>query len=66
MPTIYNWRSSVTPTVYTWRPTLARTNTIAPIITGLWNDLATWSEIGKYWNDAGDWAWTVYSGRPLI
>lgn len=49
--TIYSTRPSVT-TSYTGRPLLERVNTIAPIITGIWNDLATWTETGKFWNDA--------------
>lgn len=51
------WTSRTSPTT-TWsgRPSIARTNTIAPIITGLWDDLATWTETGKFWNDAGDGA----------
>jgi len=52
MSTTYVTRPSITPTVYTVRPLLERVNTIAPIITGIWNDLATWTETGKFWNDA--------------
>lgn len=63
--TTYTWRASVT-TTYTWRPSIQRTNTLAVIIAGVWIDWATWSETGKFWNDAGDWAWTIYTWRPLI
>lgn len=66
MPTVMTWRASVTTTVLTWRPSIERTNTLAVIIAGVWIDWATWSETGKFWNDAGDWAWTIYTWRPLI
>ncbi len=51
------------PTTYTWRPTIERTNTLAVIIAGVWIDWATWSETGKYWNDAWDGAGTVYASN---
>lgn len=54
------------PTTFTGRTSIARTNTLAVIIAGVWIDWATWSETGKFWNDSWDSAWTVYSGRPLI
>ena len=65
MPTIYSGRASVT-TTYSGRPSIERTNTLAVIIAGVWIDGATWSETGKFWNDAWNWAWTIYIWRPLI
>ena len=65
MPTTYSSRTIPT-TTYTGRPSIITSNTIAPIITGIWNDVATWTETGKFWNDAWDWVWTIYSWRLLI
>lgn len=62
---VYNWRPSVTPIVATWRPSIERTNTLAVIIARVWIDWATWSETGKFWNDAWDGAGTVYTGRII-
>jgi len=42
------------PTTYSSRPSIIKVNTISPIITGIWSDIATWLETGKLWNDAGD------------
>ena len=61
---ILTWRTIPT-TTWTWRPSIARTNTIEPIITGLWDDLATWTETWKFWNDAGDGAWTTWTWRTI-
>lgn len=61
---IFTWRTIPT-TTYTWRTSIARTNTLAVIIAGVWIDGATWTETGKFWNDAGDGAWTVYTGRII-
>lgn len=52
-------------TNYTTRPTIERTNTLAVIIAGVWIDWATWSETGKFWNDAWDVAGTVYTWRII-
>lgn len=65
MPTTYTWRTIPT-TTYTWRTSIARTNTLAVIIAGVWIDWSTWAETGKYWNDAWDWSGTVFTWRPLI
>ena len=54
------------PTVMTGRTSIARTNTLAVIIAGVWIDWATWTETWKFWNDAWDCAWTIYTWRPLI
>ncbi len=51
------------PTVMTGRTSIARTNTLAVIIAGVWIDWATWSETGKFWNDAGDWSGTIYTNN---
>ena len=61
---ILSWRTSVTTTL-TGRPSIERTNTISPIITGLWNDSNTWLETWKFWNDAGDWVGTILTGRVI-
>lgn len=50
----------------TGRTSIARTNTLAVIIAGVWIDWSTWAETWKFWNDAWDWAWTVFTWRPLI
>lgn len=54
------------PTTFTGRTSIARTNTLAVIIAGVWIDWATWTETWKFWNDAWDCAWTIYTWRPLI
>lgn len=64
MPTSYNSRTIPT-TTFTSRTQFV-TDTVAPIITWLWNDLNTWTETWKYWNDWGDWSWTAWTGRTLI
>lgn len=63
--TIYSWRI-IPNTTMSWRPSIEITNTLAVIIAGVWIDGATWTETGKFWNDAGDGAWTIYTWRPLI
>ena len=66
MSTTFTARTSITPTVMTGRTSIARTNTLAVIIAGVWIDWSTWSETWKFWNDAWDWAWTAWTGRTLI
>ena len=52
MPTTYTPRTSVPTTSWNGRVTTQSvTNTVSPIITGIWNDLSTWTEAGKFWND---------------
>lgn len=66
MPTVMTWRTSITPTVMTGRTSISRTNTLAVIIAGVWIDWATWTETGKFWNDAWDWSGTIFTWRTLI
>ena len=52
MPTSWTPRTSVPTTSWNGRVTTPSvTNTVSPIITGIWNDLSTWNETGKFWND---------------
>jgi len=51
-PTSWTPRTSVPTTSWNGRVTTTGvTNTVSPIITGIWNDLNTWTETGKFWND---------------
>ena len=62
--TTFTGRSPVS-TTFTGRQAIAITKTIAPIITGIWSDIATWTETGKFWNDSGDATGTVFTGRTI-
>lgn len=53
--------SRPTSTPATARPSISVTNTIAVIITWLWNDANTWTESGKFWNDGGDASGTSWN-----
>lgn len=64
MPTTYSWRASVTNS-YTWRPSIAISNTMPVLITGLWNDTLLWDDT-LFWNDTGNATWTIFTGRTLI
>lgn len=51
-PTSWTPRTSVPTTSWNGRVTTPSvSNTVSPIITGIWNDLSTWNETGKFWND---------------
>lgn len=61
MPTIYNWRSSVTPTVYSGRPSIANEwwllliNTVDRLLINATDHLII--SIAS--------SWTIYTGRVI-
>ena len=64
MPTTYSSRPSVT-TTFTGRPSIAISNTMPVLITGLWNDTLLWDDT-LFWNDTGNVTVTIFTGRTLI